>query len=409
MVAAQVSEQVSTVLADLEDQLDGMTPVQQSEWLSINRRPYAPHLQPLNSADTPKLVNLGSAQTRAIARALKKSIPGIGEIRESTLPKHQLWVRVTMLGQPWWLVVPLGRFKIDPTWTLGLSATVFALVALIGSAIFAWRINRPLRELQSAATQLGRGERPKALPETGPLEVKELSASFNRMLADIDTSERERNLMLAGISHDLRTPLARLQLGVEMMQDESLRDGMAEDIDDIQRILSQFIDFIRGAGAEEASLVDPAEVARGLIARYARSGCDIALELADDLPLATLRHMAISRALSNLIDNARRYGRSPISLDVQVVDGMLQFVVSDCGDGIPDNQLSAVLEPFQRLNVARTADGGSGLGLAIVERIVRHVGGTLRLQNRAGGGLAATIRLPLHSTELADLPSLTTR
>lgn len=397
LIAGQITEQVSTILADLEDQLDGMSPAEQNEWLTINRRPYAPHLMPIDSPNAPAAGGPYGAQTRAIATALKKKMADVGEIRESFQPKRQLWVKVNMLGQPWWLVIPLGQFKVDPTWSLGLSATVFALVALAGSAIFAWRINQPLRELQSAAGQLGRGERPKALPETGPQEVKELSASFNRMLADLDANERERSVMLAGISHDLRTPLARLKLGVEMMQDQSLQAGMGEDVEDIERILSQFIDFTRGAGTEEAIACDPAEIARGLVTRYARSGCQIELELADDLPIVQLRPLAITRALSNLLDNARRYGQPPISLEARLKDGYLQFEVGDRGTGIPPAQLSTALQPFQRLDSARTADGGSGLGLAIVERIVRHHGGKLHLNNRQGGGLLVVIQLPLQT------------
>ncbi|GAB3244071.1 two-component system sensor histidine kinase family protein [Chitinimonas naiadis] len=395
MIAAQVSEQVSEVLADLEGQLDDMTPAERAEWLAINHRPYAPHLVNINTPEAPPAAAPRGQQTRAIAEALRTKLVGVGEVREERDPKRQLWVKVSMLGQPWWLVIPLGRFKGDPVWTLGASVTVFALAALAVAALFAWRINQPLRELRAAANQLGRGERPRALPETGPVEVKDLSASFNRMLADLETNERERNVMLAGISHDLRTPLARLKLGIEMMRDDSLREGMDEDVEDIERILGQFVDFVRGLGTEDIVECDPAELARGVVARYARTGEPVELRLADDLPLTRLRPLALRRALANLIDNALRYGAAPWALTVQAEADQLHFIVSDRGPGIPEAQQLDARKPFHRLDAARRADGGSGLGLAIVDRIAQSHGGDLLLHNDPAGGLAATLAIPI--------------
>jgi two-component system osmolarity sensor histidine kinase EnvZ len=215
------------------------------------------------------------------------------------------------------------------------------------------------------------------------------------MLADLETNERERNVMLAGISHDLRTPLARLRLGVEMMSDASLQDGMREDIDDIERILGQFIAFARGLGDEDAAEVDAAELARSLLTRYAREHCTVELDLADDLPLLRARPLALTRALANLIDNARRYGEPPLGLRVFRDQDMVVFEVSDHGPGIPADLLTEALKPFHRLDSARSADGGSGLGFAIVERIARLHSGSLRLDNRASGGLIVQLRLPV--------------
>lgn len=394
MVARQTSEQIGEMLADLEDQLDGMSASEQAEWIALTHRPYAPHLVALNSPEAPPAKAPRSPQTRAIAAALQQQLAGVGEVRETRQPKKQLWVRVNMLGQPYWLVIPLGRFQSDPTWTLAAAAAVFALLALSVAGLFAWRLNRPLRELGVAAARLGRGERPEPLPETGPREVAQLSASFNRMLADLDATERERAVMLAGISHDLRTPLARLKLGVEMMQDMSLQDGMREDVEDIERILGQFIDFARGLGEEALQTVDPAELARSVLARFARTGVEIELHLDDELPLASLRPLALTRALVNLLDNACRYGAAPLSLSVQQHAQQLVFQVCDSGSGIPPAQLGDALKPFHRLDSARRADGGSGLGLAIVERIARLHGGTLQLSNRREGGLCAALHLP---------------
>jgi len=397
MVANNMTDQAGEVLANAEDEMDGMPLGAQASWLASTQKPYLPHLRPIDNTEVPPVdAYPHTLLTRAIAKSLRQQLAGVTDIRESPAPRHQLWARVDMLGRPMWLVIPLGRyFHGDPTWQFGAAAGLFALLALGVASLVAWRVNRPLRKLQIAASRLGRGERPEPLPETGPLEVKGLSKSFNSMLADLATNERERDVMLAGISHDLRTPLARLRLGVEMMADQSLQEGMREDVDDIERILGQFIAFSRGLGEEEAADTDPTELARTLLTKYARSGCDIELELDDDLPLAKLRPLALTRALTNLIDNARRYGSPPISLHVRYEAHRLVFEVADRGPGIPEAHIADAMKPFHRLDSARRADGGSGLGIAIVERIARQHGGTLTLANREGGGLAATLTLPI--------------
>lgn len=394
-VAGNVADQCGELLANAEDQIDGLPPEAQADWIENGQPLYAPHLRPLYHPDTPPPTALPSSLlTRTIAAALHKRLAAVGDIRETALPRRQLWVQVGLLGKTYWLVIPLGRYRGDPTWQFGVAAGIFALASLLAAAVVALRINRPLRELRIAAASLGRGERPEPLPETGPTEVRELSTSFNRMLSDLDANERERNVMLAGISHDLRTPLARLRLGVEMMADDSLRDGMREDVDDIERILGQFIAFARGLGEEEASETDPAGLVRSVLTRYAREGCNIELELADDIPTIKARPLALSRALANLIDNARRYAEPPITVQVRREPGWLIFEVLDHGPGIPESQLADALKPFHRLDTARRADGGSGLGFAIVDRIARLHRGNLTLSNRAEGGLCATLRVP---------------
>ncbi|MBV8659558.1 MAG: HAMP domain-containing protein [Burkholderiales bacterium] len=399
MVANNMTDQAGEVLANTEDELDGMPLGEQASWLASTQKPYLPHLRAIDNAEVPAADERPrTLLTRAIAKALRQQLAGVSDIRETPAPRHQLWARVDMLGRPMWLVIPLGRyFHGDPTWQIGAAALMFALLALSVASLFAWRVNRPLRKLQVAAARLGRGERPEPLPETGPLEVKALSESFNSMLADLATNERERDVMLAGISHDLRTPLARLRLGVEMMSDQSLQGGMREDVDDIERILGQFIAFSRGLGEEDATESDPAELARTLLTKYARIGCDIELELDDELPLVKLRPLALTRAMTNLVDNARRYGQSPISLSVRHNAQGLVFEVADRGPGIPDAHIADAMKPFHRLDSARRADGGSGLGIAIVERIARQHGGILKLANREGGGLSATIVLPIQA------------
>ncbi|WP_374348158.1 ATP-binding protein [Chitinimonas sp.] len=396
MIASNVADQSGELLASAEDQLDGMSPAAQKNWIEYGQPPYTAHLRELNTAEAPApTLAPRTMLSRTIASTIRKKFGNIGDIRETSPPRRQLWVSVEVLGKRYWLVIPLGRYRFDPTGQFAIAAGIFTIASIVLAALVSWRISLPLRKLSMAAARLGRGEHPEPLAESGPYEVQALSASFNRMLADLESSERERNVMLAGISHDLRTPLARLRMGVEMMADPSLQDGMREDVEDIERILGQFIAFARGLGDEAACDCQPEDLARSLLSRYAREGCTIDLVLADDLPIFKARPLALSRALSNLIDNARRYGAAPISLSVQREADAILFEVSDHGPGIAPDKMAEALKPFHRLDSARRADGGSGLGFAIVDRIARLHGGSLSLDNRAQGGLKATLHLPI--------------
>jgi two-component system osmolarity sensor histidine kinase EnvZ len=186
-----------------------------------------------------------------------------------------------------------------------------------------------------------------------------------------------------------------------MMTDQSLQAGMRQDVDDIERILKQFIDFARGDVDEPAYPLDPAELAHSVCARYARSGIEVTLKLAPDLPLMVARPLALMRALCNLIDNAVQYGAPPIRLVIRVVGAELEIEVADAGTGIDGADLEAARMPFQRLGRARTADGGSGLGLAIVERVARLHGGALTLGRAEEGGLSACLSLPIKPPQAA--------
>ncbi|MBV1776334.1 HAMP domain-containing protein [Burkholderiaceae bacterium DAT-1] len=394
LVASQLADNAADQLSDMEDMLDGLPVGKQRQWITLQGRPYVPHLALQNDPTLPLAGTPLSPISRAIIKQLKARLVGVGEAREAANNKQQLWVHVEMLGEPYWLVIPLGKSREFPTWEFAVSIAIFLLSTLAGAALFALWINKPLRRLGEAAGRLGRGEHLPPLEESGPLEVRQLSASFNHMREDLRSSESERDVMLAGISHDLRTPLARMKLGVELMHDDSLRDGMREDVEDIEHILTQFINFARGDTGEEAHLCDIKELLLGLIKRYERSGQFISLHCAPDIPLIYLKPLAIQRALSNLMDNAFKYGGNRVEVIAALDDGQLTLTIRDHGPGIPHDQIGDASKPFHRLDVSRRADGGSGLGLAIVERIARIHGGTLTLSNHAEGGLIVRIQMP---------------
>jgi two-component system osmolarity sensor histidine kinase EnvZ len=309
-------------------------------------------------------------------------------------------VRVEASGEGYWIGVPiLPRPSAEdvPTraivWSLSLAA-----VLLIAAFLFARYLARPLRELAAAAERVARGETPPPLSEQGPSEIANLSRGFNRMTRSLRELEEDRALMLAGVSHDLRTPLSRLRLGVEMgARDDAMRTGMVEDIDEIDRIIGQFLDFARSDHETALEPRDLNEIVRSVVERYARGGADVRFAPAA-LPPIPLRATAISRLAANLVDNALAYGVPPVDVTTSLSNAGAVLDVADRGPGIPPSQVEQLKQPFTRASVARTptnGTAGAGLGLAIVERIARLHGGTLDLLPRAGGGTVARVTFAL--------------
>ncbi len=302
------------------------------------------------------------------------------------------WVSFFIDVDEYWITLPRERFQVfvGIQW-VGWGAGLLAL-ALVGAWLIASRISRPLRALRGAAARLGRGEAHQPLPEEGALELRELASAFNRMASDLASMERERAMVLAGISHDLRTPLSRLRLALEMSgADTDATQAMITDIDEIDAVIGQFLDYARGeneqksAGDLNAMLVD-------LAGHYARLGKRVSLEDAP-LPLFPFAKMGLRRAIGNLVDNALRYAGEPVEIRSRVLEKKVVVEVLDRGPGIPAGETERLKRPFTRLDASRAGPGGSGLGLAIVERVARSHGGSLDLLPRDGGGLVARLTL----------------
>ena len=216
------------------------------------------------------------------------------------------------------------------------------------------------------------------------------------MSSDLARIDQDRALILAGISHDLRTPLTRLRMGIEMAPDEGLREGMTADVEEMDKTIGQFLDFARSDGGEAQQDVDMAALLAELATQYRRRGFNVAVPPAPTLGMATtVRPQALRRAVTNLVDNALRYAgsESPVELAFSATNGEISFDVCDRGPGIPADDVERMKRPFARLDAARTNATGAGLGLAIVDRIARSHNGRLELLPRAGGGLLARITL----------------
>ncbi|MCU0803721.1 MAG: ATP-binding protein [Burkholderiales bacterium] len=306
-----------------------------------------------------------------------------------------LWVSFTIEDDEYWVAMPRERLERQQALQWLWWAAAALLLALAGAYVVVSRVDRPLRELAAAAREIGRGRQPPPLPEKGPIEVETLARAFNQMSCDLARLDDDRTLILAGVSHDLRTPLARLRLGVEMSADDPhLKSGMVADIEDMDRIIGQFLDFARLDGGEAPEAVDVATLAEE-VARHSReTGHALATEISPTPPLP-LRRVPFRRVITNLLDNAFRYGGEDVSLRAGRAGNEVFVEVLDRGPGIPAEEVERLKQPFTRLETARSGQGGSGLGLAIVDRIVRAHGGRFDLLAREGGGLVARVALPL--------------
>lgn len=307
-----------------------------------------------------------------------------------------LWVRFKIEEDYYWMALPRVRAERPATPQRLVWGAASLSFAVLGAWLIALSINRPLQALAGAARQIGKGEQPPPLAETGPLELRELTRSFNQMNADLTRLNQERTVMLAGVSHDLRTPLARLRLAVEMLRngDAPTRAGMVQDIEDMDAIIGQFLAFARGAEDETPVTANLNQIIAEMVERYARSGKTVTTEL-EDLPPMSLRPLAMQRLLANLIDNAFHHGSAEVRVRTAHGAGEITLSVLDRGPGIPAAGAAAALQPFSRLNTARSGHAGAGLGLAIAQRIVQMHWGQLELLARSGGGLEARVTLPV--------------
>jgi two-component system, OmpR family, osmolarity sensor histidine kinase EnvZ len=312
-------------------------------------------------------------------------------------PRLQLlWVKLTAGNRAYWagFQLPPRPEEDVPGRALELSLIILA-VLLVSAYVFARYLARPLRQLNEAVSSVGQGRSPSPLPESGPSEIVNLNRGFNQMLASLRQSEQDRAVLLAGVSHDLRTPLARLRLGLEVgSQDDKTREAMVEDIEEIDKIIDQFLDFARDERAAPAEAVDVNLLLASLVERYHRAGQELVLQRGE-LPRIGLRGSVFSRLATNLIDNALRHGAPPVEIAARQEGGALVLDVSDRGPGIPPDQVDRLKRPFTRGDPARTGAAGAGLGLAIVERIARMYCGTLELLPRPGGGTIARVSLPI--------------
>jgi two-component system osmolarity sensor histidine kinase EnvZ len=318
------------------------------------------------------------------------------------------WISFNIEDDQYWLMLERERIAgLTRIQWLGWAGVV-GVLSLLGAAFISSLINLPLARLTAAARAIAKGERPTPLPEKGPKEIAEANRSFNQMVDDLAQVEKDRAVILAGISHDLRTPLARMQLELEMASlSTDAREGMQSDIAQMDAIIGQFLDYAKPT--EAASFV-PVEISHLLAdcAQHATRlpGMHVTTDLEDDVQVLG-NETDLRRVINNLVENARRYARTPgqdyTELDFachvrSTPQGRRAVVeIGDHGPGVPDDQIAQLMKPFTRLDTARGQANGAGLGLAIVERVVSRHNAELHVRNRDGGGLLVQLALPLAS------------
>jgi two-component system osmolarity sensor histidine kinase EnvZ len=317
-----------------------------------------------------------------------------GELHDSRA--RVLWVKLPAGPRDYWVAFPRGRLERDPTNALIVWSVLGLAIAVAATYLLVSRLNRPLADLARAAESLGKGGDPAPLAESGPAEIRAVARAFNGMKEDLRRNERERAVFLAGVSHDLRTPLARLRLDLEMLHervDDATRRAMVADVEDMNAIIDQFIDFTRSETAERLVPTDLAELARACAERASRSGMPVRCGLAP-VPAVPIRPLAMQRLVDNLLANAQKHGGGDVELRTARTGDGVTLSVLDRGPGVDPAQAERLKQPFTRLDEARSGASGAGLGLFIANRVATLHGGRLDLLPRDGGGLEARLTLP---------------
>jgi two-component system osmolarity sensor histidine kinase EnvZ len=296
-----------------------------------------------------------------------------------------------------WLVIPVHRITA-PVSTPAIIAWLAGMILfLLLAALFSWHITRPLTRLAKAADQLAAGKPQRVVP-SGPIETRALGERFNAMLDSLAESSAVRRTLLAGLPHDLKGPLSRMWLRIEMASDATFQEGMRKDIQDMQRMIDQFIGFVRGTdpGTYRFKPLLFNDWLDEQIGAWESTGDSVRQVRHDARPMTIKAdRAALTRLFDNLITNALNHGKPPVEVALRSEPGFAVATVRDHGPGIPEARRAEALRPFSRLDDARTRTGSVGLGLALADAIARAHGGSLELGDAAGGGLEITLRFPL--------------
>jgi len=285
----------------------------------------------------------------------------------------------------------------QPFWTprFAVSMAVMLLAVGILSALVVLHLTRPMSVFARAAQRLGVDVNAPPLPETGPAEVRRAASAFNEMQGRIRRFVEDRTQMVAAISHDLGTPITRLRLRTEFVEDDEQRSKMLADLDDMEKMVASALSFARDeASSGRVAMVDLRSLLQRVCDDMTDMGHPVSLEASDKAVAFQCRPVALRRALANIVDNAVKYGgRARVSLDT--TGEAIRIRIDDDGPGIPAELREAVFKPFRRLDESRNQEtGGSGLGLTVARTIIRGHGGDLTLTNRSEGGLRVEVRLP---------------
>ena len=335
---------------------------------------------------------------KALAMRLETAVP----IQTRLDDELWLWVDIPMAGRDLRFSFPHSRIGARPPlvalWLLGGGV----VATLLTSLLLVSKLNQPLKKLTNAAERLGQGNKLDPLPEEGSKEIVTLTSRFNEMMHQIHLLLENRTILLAGISHDLRTPIARIRLAIEMLQsdqDEQLTDRIKHDLGEMDELIGRTLEFAKGLDAAQkqtdVEVIKLADLIQEIIDSHQYDDADIEQKTSSEC-IVHANRMALKRVLDNLVDNAIRYGnQETITIEWQCSKQETRICIEDRGHGIPEAQIESVFQPFNRLEGSRNrSTGGTGLGLAIVEQLCSAYGWSVELKPRRQGGTSALLLIP---------------
>jgi len=319
-----------------------------------------------------------------------------GQNDDSADVKNDIMVSLSLPDESWLnFTVPIR--SAEPLWSIrfGLSMTVMLVAIAVFSAIVVHQLTRPLARFARASQRLGIDVDAPPLPESGPVEIRQATAAFNQMQNRIKIFVEDRTQMIAAISHDLGTPIARMRLRTEFVEDDEQRNKMLADLTDMEKMVSSTLSFVRDeAKREPLEKVDFTTLLQRVCDDISDTGFQVTLEIESKTIPYYCHPAALRRALSNLIENAARYGNEA-RVSMREKSDELIIVIEDSGPGIPEDRMEEVFKPFFRLENSRSREtGGTGLGMTVARTIIRAHGGDIALENLDGGGLGMVVNLP---------------
>jgi two-component system, OmpR family, osmolarity sensor histidine kinase EnvZ len=327
-----------------------------------------------------------------VASELGAMLPG-RQVRFIALGEPMMWVQQGG-SEDNWIGFPVAPLRSEVARSVIITVIAAIIIVLIAAAAYARSLTRPLRQLAEAAPEIAEGRSAAPLHASAAREFRELEAALNAAAKVVRQTANDRALMLAALSHDMRTPLARLRLASELGPiDASLRDGMHLDIEELDHLIGQCIDFARDGRDEPVERFDMAALLGDLVATQQRSGREWTIE-APPVAMIVGRPMAMRRALTNLMENAVHHGREPFAIECGLDAGRMSVAILDRGDGVDSVILEKLGTPFMQAEASRKA-GRSGLGLASALRVAAQHGGSIRFSNRDDGGFTAAMSIPL--------------
>lgn len=416
-------EQTSQLVANqmqsylyLEQQKQALPP--ESEWhQTFSEAQKLLHIQKIFS-DNPQYQQLEHTTSYfLIADEIEKKLHYPVQVRLSNQDEFDIWIQ--RQGDPAWYKVHVSSFNQEALSPLFVFLVVIAVLSIVAGIVFVLWLNRPLRKLQNKALAVGRGEygEPLAIPKV--TELANVTQAFNQMSESIQQLDSDRTFLLASLSHDLRTPMTRLRLAVEILADSveenPIYDGMVSDLNSMDVIVQQFMEYLHLPTAADCQPISLNALVEDVVEEWRYVTADtvtdhitshdtlkgnerehIRFDLDASIPQVLAHELSMRRVVMNLIENAKKYGQFPIDIQTRYLakKRFVQLSIRDHGSGVPDEALEYICEAFQQFDSSRQHQG-TGLGLAIVERFVKAQRGQLAIDNHPVGGLRVTIRLPV--------------